>query len=64
MAERVQPLLPPEDNGNDQTDRRRHENVGDDDDVGQDGADRDEQVQRVKCTKKRPGDKLPGGEEG
>jgi hypothetical protein len=64
VAERVQPALPAEDDGNDEPDRPRDQDVGEDDDVRQDGADRDEEGQRVKCTKKRPGDKLPGGEEG
>jgi hypothetical protein len=64
VAERIQPPLPPEDDRDDEPDRPRYKDVGEDDDVGQDRADRDEESQRVKCTKKRPGDKLPGGEEG
>ena len=64
VAERVQPPLPAEDDGDDESDRPRDQDVGEDDEVRQDGADRDEEGQRVKCTKKRPGDKLPGGEEG
>jgi hypothetical protein len=64
VAERVQAPLPAKDNGYDEPGRPRYQDVGEDEDVRQDGADRDEEGQCVKCTKKRPGDKLPGGEEG
>jgi hypothetical protein len=64
MAEGIQPTLPPEHNRNQEPGRPSHEDVGKDDEIGQNRAERNENGQRLKCTKKRPGDKLPGGEEG
>ena len=64
MTEGVEPAFPAAEDGDHQPDRSRHQDVSEDDEVGQDRADGNDQGQRVKCTKKRPGDKLPGGEEG
>jgi hypothetical protein len=64
MTERVQPSFPPKHDGNDEPDRPGRQDVGKDDDVSDEGAGSEKDGQRVKCTKKRPGDKLPGGEEG
>ena len=60
MPERIHASLPAEENRDDEPGGPRHEDVGEDDEVGQDGAEGDEEGQRLKCTKKRPGDKLPG----
>ena len=60
MAEGIEPALPPEKDRDPEPERSRYQDVSEDDEIGQDGAERNEQGQRVKCTKKRPGDKLPG----
>jgi len=60
MAEGIQPALPPEHNRNQEPGRPRDEDIAKDQEVGQNSAERDENGQRLKCTKKRPGDKLPG----
>jgi hypothetical protein len=64
VAERVQSPLPPEGDCNDEPGRPRYGDVAEHDQVSYERTEGDEEGQRVKCTKKRPEDKLPGGEEG